>query len=91
MLELIRAGKMTHNSYAPVVIEVIVNDRMGRKERIKCGPDELIMDFKKLVAAHIGTRAEKIRLQKASIIYKDHLTLSDYEIKDGMSLEMYYD
>lgn len=82
---------MIHNSFAPVVIEIVVNDRMGRKEKIKCHPDELIIDFKRLISAQIGTRAEKIRLQKASIIFKDHLTLSDYEIKDGAGLEMYYD
>ena len=82
---------MIHNSFAPVVIEVVVNDRMGRKNRIKCNPDQLVLDFKRLIAAQIGTRAEKIRLQKASIIFKDHLSLSDYEIKDGMGLQMYYD
>lgn len=38
-MELIREGKMIHNSFAPVVIEIVVNDRMGRKNRIKCNPD----------------------------------------------------
>ena len=23
-------------------------------------------------------------------VYKDHITLDDYELKDGMNLEMYY-
>ena len=31
VMELIKAGKFVHNSYAPVLIEVIVNDRMGKK------------------------------------------------------------
>ncbi len=43
-----------------------------------------------LVAAHIGTKPEKIRLQQAHVVYKDHITLDDYEIKDGMGMEMYY-
>lgn len=90
-MEMIRAGKLVHNSYAPVLIEVVVNDRMGRKQRIKCSPKDTVFDLKKLTAAQIGTRPEKIRLQKSSVIYKDHLSLEDYEIKDGMGLEMYYD
>lgn len=30
-----------------------------------------------------GTRPEKIRLQKWYTIYKDHITLDDYEVHDG--------
>ena len=37
-----------------------------------------------------GTRAEKLRIQKWYTIYKDHITLEDYEIHDGMGLELYY-
>jgi ubiquitin-like protein 5 len=59
---------------------------MGKKQRIKCCPTDSIFDFKKLISAQIGTRPEKIRLQKSNIIYKDQLTLEDYEIKDGMGL-----
>jgi ubiquitin-like protein 5 len=83
---LIREGKLVHNSFTPVLIEVVVNDRMGKKQRIKCCPSDSILSLKKLISAQIGTRAEKIRLQKANIIYKDHITLEDYEIKDGMGL-----
>lgn len=56
VMEMIRAGKLTHNSYAPVLIEVVVNDRMGRKQRIKCSPKDTVFDLKKLTAAQIGTR-----------------------------------
>ena len=83
---MIREGKLVHNSFTPVLIEVVVNDRMGKKQRIKCCPSDSILSLKKLISAQIGTRAEKIRLQKANIIYKDHITLEDYEIKDGMGL-----
>lgn len=38
------------------MIEVIVNDRMGKKEPIKCCPTDMIGDFKKLISAKIGTR-----------------------------------
>jgi len=64
------------------MIEVIVNDRLGRKNRIKCCPDDTIGDLKKLISAKIGTKPEKIRLQKTYTVYKDHITLGDYEIHD---------
>ena len=37
-----------------------------------------------------GTRPEKIRIQKWYTVFKDHITLADYEIHDGMGLELYY-
>lgn len=39
--------------------------------------DDTIGDLKKLLAAQIGTRPEKIRIQKWYTIYKDHITLED--------------
>jgi len=71
-------------------IEVILNDRIGKKIRVKCNPEDTIGDLKKLVAAQIGTRPDRIRIQKSNVIYKDPISLADYEIKDGMGLEMYY-
>ena len=44
------------------MIEVVVNDRLGKKERIKCRPDDTIKNLKKLVQAKTGTRWDKIRL-----------------------------
>ncbi|KAK4336612.1 hypothetical protein RND71_043951 [Anisodus tanguticus] len=72
------------------MIEVIVNDRLGKKVRIKCNEDDTIGDLKKLIAAQTGTRYDKIILKKWYTVYKDHITLEDYEIKDGMNLELYY-
>ena len=62
----------------------------GKKIRVKCNDDDTVGDLKKLVAAQTGTRPEKIRIQKSYNIYKDHITLEDYEIHDGMGLELYY-
>ena len=73
-----------------VMIEVICNDRLGRKIRVKCNPDDTVGDLKKLLAAQTGTRPEKLRIQKWYTVYKDHITLEDYEIHDGMGLELYY-
>ncbi|KAK2963154.1 putative ubiquitin family protein [Blattamonas nauphoetae] len=72
------------------MIEVTVNDRLGRKIRVKCAADDTIGELKQIIAAQSGTPPEKIRLQKWYTTYKDHITLADYEIHDGMGLEMYY-
>ena len=71
------------------MIEIVVNDRLGKKVRVKCSPNDTIGDLKKVIAAQTGTRPEKIRIQKYYTIYKDHITLADYEIHDGMGLELY--
>lgn len=72
------------------MIEIVVNDRLGKKMRIKCSQEDTVGDLKKLIAVQTGTRPEKIRLQKWYNIFKDPIKLSDYEIHDGMSLELYY-
>lgn len=72
------------------LIEVHVNDRLGKKVRVKCSSEDTIGDLKKLIAAQTGTRADKIVLKKWYNTYKDHISLADYEITDGMCLEMYY-
>ena len=54
--------KKVEKTDMPLMIELIVNDRMGRKVRVKCFETDTIGDLKKLVAAHIGTRADKLRL-----------------------------
>jgi len=72
------------------MIEVVLNDRLGKKVRVKCNEDDTIGDLKKLAAAQLGTRPEKLKIQKWYTVYKDHITLEDYEIHDGMGLELYY-
>jgi len=42
-------------------------------------PRDTIGDFKKLVAAQIGTEARKIVLKKWYKEFKDHITLDDCE------------
>lgn len=72
------------------MIEIVCDDRLGKKIRVKCNPDDTIADLKKLIAAQTGTRAEKLRLQKWNTVFKDHITCADYEIKDGSGIELYY-
>ena len=52
------------------MIEVVCNDRLGKKVRVKCNEDDTIGDLKKLIAAQVGTRPEKIRIQKWYTVYK---------------------
>ncbi|GAC96582.1 hypothetical protein PHSY_004164 [Pseudozyma hubeiensis SY62] len=57
--------------------------------RVKCSPEDTIGDLKKLIAAQTGTPPQKIILKKWYTVYKDHITLADYEIADGFSFEMH--
>lgn len=50
-----------HPTKKAAMIEVICNDRVGKKVRVKCNEDDTIGDLKKLIAAQVGTRPEKIR------------------------------
>ncbi|SMN21589.1 similar to Saccharomyces cerevisiae YNR032C-A HUB1 Ubiquitin-like protein modifier [Maudiozyma saulgeensis] len=72
------------------MIEVLVNDRLGKKVRAKCLEDDLVGDLKKVLALQLGTHANKITLQKGGTTLKDHISLGDYEIHDGTNLELYY-
>lgn len=83
-------SEQRHNESRMEMIEVVLNDRLGKKVRVKCNPDDTVGDLKKLAAAQLGTRPEKIRIQKWYTVYKDHITLRDYEIHDNMGLELYY-
>lgn len=53
-------------------------------------PDDTVGDLKKLISAQTGTKWDRIVLKKWYTIFKDHITLEDYEIHDGMNLELYY-
>ncbi len=45
------------------MIEVVCNDRLGKKIRVKCNEDDTIGDLKKLIAAQTG----RIPLRKGSV------------------------
>lgn len=72
------------------MIAITVNDRLGKKVRILCNEDDTIGDIKKVIAVKTGTNADRIILKKWYTIFKDHITLEDYEIGDGSNLELYY-
>jgi ubiquitin-like protein 5 len=47
---------------------------------VSLSPKDTIGDFKKLVAAQIGTEGRKIVLKKWHKEFRDHITLDDYEL-----------
>jgi len=71
-------------------IEVLCNDRVGRKVRVKCLPEDLVGDFKRVLAVQLGSAPDRIVLKKGYITYKDHISLADYEIHDQSMVELYY-
>ncbi|XP_071496172.1 ubiquitin-like protein 5 [Diadema antillarum] len=73
-----------------MMIEITLNDRLGKKVRVKCNQDDTVGDLKKLVAAQTGTKSDRIVIKKWYTIYKNHITIRDYEISDGDNLELYY-
>lgn len=72
------------------MLEIVCNDRLGRKITVKCLPEDTIGEFKQVLGLQIGTQPEKLVLKKGYTVFKDHITLEDYEIGDGSSLELYY-
>lgn len=72
------------------MIEVLANDRLGKKIKIKCLPEDTIGDLKKIIAFQIGTPHDKLILKKGHQVYKDHITLDDYEVHNGFNFELYY-
>ncbi|ALC49512.1 ubl [Drosophila busckii] len=72
------------------MIEITCNDRLGKKVRVKCNPDDTIGDLKKLIAAQTGTKHEKIVLKKWYTIYKDPIRLSDCKHSIDLYFNFYF-
>lgn len=60
----VEKSSMSLNPNRAVMIEVLLNDRLGKKVRVKVNSDDTILTLKKLAAAQLGTKADKIRIQK---------------------------
>lgn len=85
-----RLGKKVTCPVSPNIVPCSYHCEKFIQVRVKCNPDDTVGDLKKLIAAQTGTKAERIVLKKWYQIFKDHITLADYEIHDGANLEMYY-
>ena len=57
-----------------------------------CSPSDTIGAFKRVAAVYLGTRAEAMMLKrKGERPFKDFLTLNDYGIRNGSSLDLEID
>ncbi|KAM9905525.1 hypothetical protein OXX69_007142 [Metschnikowia pulcherrima] len=72
------------------MIEVLANDRLGKKIKVKCLPSDTVGDLKKIISLQVGTPWGKLVLRKGHQTYKDHITLDDYEVHNGFNFELYY-
>ncbi|CAK7270453.1 hypothetical protein SEPCBS119000_004099 [Sporothrix epigloea] len=71
---------------------VHVNDRLGSKSAIPCMGSDLIKQFKVMVAARIGRDPSEIMLRRqGERPFKNHLTLDDYGITNGVQLDLELD
>lgn len=74
------------------MIIVHVNDRLGTKAAIPCFASDRIKEFKIMVAARIGREPHEILLKRqGQRPFKDVLTLADYEISNGVQLDLEVD
>jgi hypothetical protein len=76
--------------FAQIIVNV--NDRMGTKAAIPCYASDRIREFKILVAARIGRNPNEILLKRqGERPFKDHITLGDYGIGNGVQLDLEVD
>ena len=59
----------TFNSFFPSCF-------VGRKIKVFCEQDDTIEDLKKVVALQLHTEPTKLRIQRGSSEYKNHITLA---------------
>ncbi|XP_023588478.1 ubiquitin-like protein 5 [Trichechus manatus latirostris] len=71
------------------MMAVVCNDRLGMKIHVNATLRTPLGTLKKLITAHPGTYWNKTVLKKGYTIFKDHMCLGNYEIHDGMNLELY--
>ncbi|KAF2707890.1 ubiquitin-like protein [Pleomassaria siparia CBS 279.74] len=74
------------------MIMVTVNDRLGTKAQIPCLASDPVKVFKALVAAKIGRASHEIMLKRqGERPFKDHITLGDYGVSNGVQLDLELD
>lgn len=71
-------------------IEVVCSDRIGKRVHVKCLPEDLVGEFKQVLALQMKTRSDRIVLKRGNAALKDHISLADYEIKNKTMLELFY-
>ena len=83
------AGSLKSKVPTGPMMLVTINDRLGTKKEVPCLGSDTVGDFKKLVAMQIGRKPHEIMLKRQSERpLKDQLTLDDYEISNGVQLDL---
>lgn len=86
------ATRSQDSSLSSLLIRVFVNNRLGTRISIRCSPFDTVSEFKKLVAFQVGSRPDTIMLKRqGQRALRDKLTLADYEIGNGSSLDLEVD
>lgn len=74
------------------MIIVHVNDRLGTKAAIPCFGSDNVGAFKVMVAARIGREPHEILLKRqGERPFKDHISLADYGVSNGVQLDLEVD
>lgn len=74
------------------MIIVHVNDRLGTKAAIPCFGSDPVGAFKVMVASRIGREPHEILLKRqGERPFKDHITLADYGVSNGVQLDLEVD
>jgi hypothetical protein len=72
----------------PKLINLRVSDRMGTTLKVAVLQSDTIFKVKQQIGMKIGRRPERMTLSRAKINLKDNVTVSDYELADGVNLEL---
>lgn len=74
------------------MIVVHVNDRLGTKAAIPCFGSDTVGQFKMMVAGRVGRDAHEILLKRqGERPFKDHITLADYGVSNGVQIDLEVD
>ncbi|KAK0510650.1 hypothetical protein JMJ35_007082 [Cladonia borealis] len=74
------------------IIIVHINNRLGCRTAIQCSPLDTIRTLKMIVSCQLGIKPEAMLLKRqGQRALKDGLTLEDYEIGDGSSVDLEVD
>ena len=84
---LVCAHSLARALFIVVVFTCSFRDGGGFSREAK---EEETKIFSRLSLTPPNKQTNKRRIQKWYTIYKDHITLDDYEVKDGSNLELYY-
>ena len=60
------SSSLSSNSAAATMIELVLNDRLGKKVRVKCNSDDTVGVLKRLAAAQLGTQHDRLVIKKWS-------------------------